>query len=338
LGALTVKILVTGATGFVGRHLVPALDAAGHDVTAMTRRPERYEGSGTAVRGDVGDPASLRPALEGQDAAVYLVHSLAHGDFAERDRAGARSFAAAAADSAVDQVVYLGGLGDDGDDLSPHLRSRREVEQILADSAPTTALRAGIVIGDGSISWEILRQLVERLPAMVTPRWVDTRTQPIALDDAVAFLAGVVGLGPAVGETYEIGGPDQLSYRAMIETVARMTGRHRFVVPVPVLTPRLSSHWLRLVTDVDLTTAAALVDSMGNEAVVRDRRIEALVDRTPVDFPDAAAAALAARARRLGPADPAGSPGATTGSGRSGGRSGSGGAGGAGGSGEAPGT
>ena len=304
------KILVTGATGFVGRHLVPALAAAGHDVTAMTRHPERYAGPATAVRGDVGDPASLGPTLEGQDAAVYLVHSLVHGDFAERDRTGARAFGEAAATAGVGQVVYLGGLGDDEDDLSPHLRSRREVERILAGTAPTTALRAGIVIGDGSISWEILRQLVERLPAMVTPRWVETRTQPIALDDAVAFLAGVVGLGAAVGGTFEVGGPDQLSYREMIETVARMTGRHRFVVPVPVLTPRLSSHWLRLVTDVDLTTASALVDSMGNEAVVRDRRIEGLVDRRPMDFPAAAAAALAARARRLGAGQSGAAPGA----------------------------
>jgi uncharacterized protein YbjT (DUF2867 family) len=183
----------------------------------------------------------------------------------------------------VSQIVYLGGLGEDDDALSPHLRSRREVERILSDTVPTTALRAGIVIGDGSISWEILRQLVERLPAMVTPRWVQTRTQPIALADAVRFLVGVAGL----------------SYRDMLVTVAQMTGRRRVIVPVPVLTPRLSSHWLRLVTDVDLTTAAALVDSMTNEVVVHDHRIEELVDHRPMDFPEAAAAALAARARRL---------------------------------------
>ena len=267
------KSLVTGATGFVGRHVTAALDAAGHDVTAMTRRPEQYRGTGAAVGGDIGDVGSLPSALDGQDVAFYLVHSLAHTDFAERDRAG--------------------------DALSPHLRSRREVERILSDTVPTTALRAGIVIGDGSISWEILRQLVERLPAMVTPRWVQTRTQPIALADAVRFLVGVVGIDTAIGETYEIGGPHALSYRDMLVTVAEMTGRRRVIVPVPMLTPRLSSHWLRLVTDVDLTTAAALVDSMTNEVVVHDHRIEELVDHRPMDFPEAAAAALAARARRL---------------------------------------
>jgi uncharacterized protein YbjT (DUF2867 family) len=301
-----VKILVTGATGFVGRHVTDALDAAGHDVAAMTRHPDRYDGRGTPVAGDIADADSLRAALDGQDVdvAYYMVHSLDHADFAERDRTGARAFGEAAAAAGVAQVVYLGGLGEDGDDLSPHLRSRREVEGILRDTVPTTVLRAGIVIGEGSISWEILRQLVERLPVMLTPRWVQTRTQPIAVSDAVRFLVGVAGLEAAIGETYEIGGPRALSYRDMLETVARMTGRRRFIVPVPVLTPRLSSHWLGLVTDVDLTTATALVDSMTNEVVVEDHRIEALLDHRPMDFPDAAGAALAARARRSsGPVD-----------------------------------
>ena len=210
------RILVTGATGFVGRHVTTALDAAGHDVAAMTRRPEQYRGTGTAVRGDIGDVRTLGSALDGQDVAFYLVHSLAHADFAERDRAGARAFGDAAAAAGVSQVVYLGGLGEDDDALSAHLRSRREVERILSDTVPTTVLRAGIVIGDGSISWEILRQLVERLPAMVTPRWVQTRTQPIALADAMRFLVGVAGLDAAIGETYEIGGPHALSYRDML--------------------------------------------------------------------------------------------------------------------------
>jgi uncharacterized protein YbjT (DUF2867 family) len=301
------KALVTGATGFVGRHLAPALAAAGHDVTAMTRRPASYKGAGVAIAGDIGDPASLGAALAGQEVAFYLVHSLADADFRERDRAGAAAFAAAATGAGVRQVVYLGGLGDDADDLSDHLRSRREVERILCDGAPTTALRAGIVVGDGSISWEILRQLVERLPAMVTPRWVQTRTQPIALADVVAYLVAVAGRDDAVGRTFEVGGPAALTYRAMLETVARMTGRRRLIVPVPVLSPRLSSHWLRLVTDVDLATASALVDSMANEVVVRDRSIEELTGHRAVDFPDAAAAALAARARRLAPSS-CGSP------------------------------
>jgi len=293
------KILVTGATGFVGRHVTAALDEAGHDVSAMTRHPESYRGPGSPVQGDIADAGSLRSALGGQDVAYYLVHSLDHADFAERDRTGAQAFGDAAAAAGVSQVVYLGGLGEDDDDLSPHLRSRREVERILTEAVPTTVLRAGIVIGDGSISWEILRQLVERLPAMLTPQWVQTRTQPIAVADAVQFLVGVAGLDAAVGEVYEIGGPDPLTYRDMLVTVARMTGRRRLIVPVPVLSPRLSSRWLRLVTDVDLTTATALVDSMTNEVVVHDHRIEELVGHRPMDFPDAAAAALAARARRL---------------------------------------
>jgi uncharacterized protein YbjT (DUF2867 family) len=295
------KALVTGATGFVGRHLATALVDAGHDVTAMTRRPDRYDGAGTAVAGDIGDADSLRAALDGQEVAYYLVHSLAEVDFMERDRAGAQAFAAAAREAGTRQVVYLGGLGDDGDDLSDHLRSRREVEAILCEGAPTTALRAGIVVGDGSISWEILRQLVERLPAMVTPRWVQTRTQPIALRDVVTYLVEVGGRDEAIGRMFEVGGPEPLTYRAMLEEVARITGRRRLIVPVPVLSPRLSSHWLRLVTDVDLQTASALIDSMSNEVVVRDHSIEELTGHKAMDFTGAVLAAYAARARRLAP-------------------------------------
>lgn len=298
------EVLVTGATGFIGRHLVPRLCDAGHAVAAMTRDPARYHGPGTVVTGDIGDPASLRRALAGRDVAYYLVHSLASPDFADRDRAGARAFAAAARAAGVARVVYLGGLGDETDDLSPHLRSRREIEHILASEVPTTVLRAGIVIGDGSISWELLRQLVVRLPAMLTPRWVDTRTQPIALDDALVYLVGVCDRSETIGQTYEIGGPEPLTYRSMLQTVARMTGRHRAIVPVPVLSPRLSSLWLRLITDVDLTTARTLVDSLTTEVTVHDRAIEDLLDHHPMSFPEAAAAALAARERRLHPPRP----------------------------------
>lgn len=294
--------LVTGATGFVGHHLAAALIDAGHDVAAMTRHPETYTGPGAAISGDIGDEASLRAALEGRDVAYYLVHSLERKDFIERDRHGAEAFARAATAAGVAQVVYLGGLGDDSDDLSDHLRSRREVEAILLDGAPTTALRAGIVVGDGSISWEILRQLVERLPAMITPRWVQTRTQPIALADIVTYLVEVAGRDDAVGRVFEVGGPEALSYKQMIETVARLTGRHRVIVPVPLLSPRLSSHWLRLITDVDLATAASLIDSMSNEVVVRDRSIEEFTGHRAMGFTEAAAAALAARAQRLAPA------------------------------------
>ena len=297
----SVEVLVTGATGFVGSHLCLALVEAGHEVRAMTRRPDSYQGPAVAVAGDVGDRSSLAAALEGCEAAYYLVHSLDSADFADRDRRGAELFGAAAVAAGLRQVVYLGGLGDEDDRLSAHLASRREVERILASQVPTTVLRAGIVIGDGGISWEILRQLVSRLPVMVTPRWVQTRTQPIAIDDAVAFLVGVLGQEDARGQVFEVGGPDALTYGQMLKVVAGMPGGVlKAIVPVPLLTPRLSSLWLRLVTDVDLGTARALVDSMTNEVVVHDRRIEQVTGHHAMPFEEAAERALRCRADRLG--------------------------------------
>lgn len=298
------RVLVTGATGFVGRHVARRLADLGHDVAAMTRDPATYHGPGAAVRGDIADPPRLRHALEGCAVAYYLVHSLSADDFANRDRRGAEAFAAAAVAAGVEQVIYLGGLGDERDDLSPHLRSRREVERVLTATAPTTSLRAAIVVGDGGISWEILRQLVERLPVMLTPRWVQTRTQPIALTDALTCLVGVMGRSETIGASFDIGGPESMTYRDMLTTVARITGRRRLIVPVPVLSPRLSSHWLNLITDVDMTTARALVDSLTNEVVVHDRRIDAIVGTPeapyrPLAFAAAVSAALTARERRL---------------------------------------
>ena len=292
-------VLVTGATGFIGRRLAPALVAEGHRVRAMTRRPEQYDGAGDPVGADVHDPATLAPALEGVDVAVYLVHSLADEDFERKDAEAALAFGRAAAAAGVRQLVYLGGLGADDGELSAHLRSRREVERLLAEGGvPVTTLRAAIIVGHGGISWELTRQLVKNLPAMVVPRWVRTRTQPIALDDVIRYLVGVVGNEKAYGRVLEIGGPDRLTYLDMLQVAAKeMTGREVPIVPVPVLTPRLSSYWLALVTDVDVTTGRNLIDSMGTEVVVTDDAAREIVPFEPMAYADAVRLALAERRR-----------------------------------------
>jgi uncharacterized protein YbjT (DUF2867 family) len=298
------RVLVAGASGFVGHRLCPELVDAGHEVRAMTRHPDTYSGVGTAVFGDVHDPATLPAALEGCQAAYYLVHSLGDEDFRRKDAEAAEAFSKAAKHCGVQHIVYLGGLGDDGDNLSDHLRSRREVEGLLGSAGVrVTSIRAGIVVGHEGISWELTRQLVEHLPAMITPRWVRTRTQPIAAADVVRYLVGVLELDNTQSCSYDVGGPEVLQYVEMLRRVAVIEGRHLLVVPVPFLSPRLSARWLSVVTDVDVPTARSLIDSMGNEVVVKNDAIRRLVPFEPMDYDTAVLTALGERARAKRTAD-----------------------------------
>ena len=267
------QVLIAGATGYIGGHLAPDLLRRGMHVRCLARDPSRAKlpSEAEVVQGDVLAEPTLAPALEGVDVAYYLVHSMGggrDGAFAQRDRAGAQAFARAASAAGVRRVVYLGGL-EGGD--SEHLRSREEVADILAAAAPATVhVRAAMVIGAGSASFLILRHLVERLPAMVCPRWIDTRTQPVAIRDVVRRLAALATTD-APSEV-QLGGADVLSYREMMHRFAAVAGRRApLVVRVPVLTPRLSSYWLGLVTPVDTGVARPLVQGLSAEMLVRSR-------------------------------------------------------------------
>jgi len=271
-------VLVTGATGFVGSHLVPALRAAGHDVRVLVRDPDSCDPqAGVEVAGgDLLEPGSFEAALEGIDAAYYLVHSMRAGsDYAERDRRAARNFRRAADVAGLDRIVYLGALGDESEMASTHLRSRREVESILGGSqAALTTLRAAIVIGTGSASFRLIRKLTERLPVMLTPRWVRTECQPIAVDDVLAYLVGVLDVPETAGETYEIGGPELLTYADILRrTGCVIRGREPLILPIPILSLRLSAHSIGLVTDIAPTVARPLVRGLKTPVVARDSRI-----------------------------------------------------------------
>lgn len=267
-------ILVTGATGYVGSRLLRALEQRGEKVRCVSRRPEllrpRVAAGTEVVGGDVLDPASMRLALAGVHTVYYLVHSMGSSrPFDDADREAARGFARAALDAGVRRVIYLGGLGEG--DLSPHLASRQEVGRILRWSGPPTVeFRASIVIGSGSASFEMIRALVDRLPFMVCPRWVRVRTQPIAIEDVLAYLLAALDHSPDGGEQYEIGGADSTSYLELMREYARQRGLRRAMLPVPVLTPHLSSLWLGLVTPVYAGIGRKLVDSLRNETVVND--------------------------------------------------------------------
>ena len=287
------KVVVLGAGGTIGRSLVPTL-AIEHEVIAVSRRPHDPDPNAEWRVADVTDPASLVQALADADVVYHLVHSLGRGDFAERDRLGAGNVARAAAEAGARQIVYLGGLGDDAPDLSEHLRSRAETAQLLAKgSVPVTTLRAAMIVGRGSAAFETIRALVDRLPGMICPRWVRTETQPVALGDVVRYLAGIAGREEAFGETYDVGGPEVMTYRTMIERVARLRGRRPLIVEVPVLSPRLSSLWLHLVTPVQASVTRPLVEGLRTPTVANETRIRELVPFDPTPFDTAARLALA---------------------------------------------
>jgi uncharacterized protein YbjT (DUF2867 family) len=281
--------LVTGVTGYIGGRLVPELLAADFRVRAMARHPQRLRDRDwvdrvEVVDADASDAAQARVALDGVDVAYYLIHSIGSGRaFAARDRDTARTFAVAARAAGVRRIVYLGGLHPGDEELSQHLASRREVGDILlASGVPTTVLQAAVIIGSGSASFEMLRYLTERLPAMVTPRWVDTRIQPIAVRDVLRYLVGSASMPDDVNRAFDIGGPDVLTYRQMMQRYASVAGLPpRRIVPVPVLSPALSSHWVGLVTPVPNRIARPLVESLVHEVVCSEHDIARYVPDPP---------------------------------------------------------
>jgi uncharacterized protein YbjT (DUF2867 family) len=294
------RILLTGATGYVGGELLPALLDAGHDVRCLVRDPSRTRlaEAATIVRGDVRDADAVRDALRDIDVAYYLVHSMGGkgGDFAAADRAAASAFGAGARDAGVGRLVYLGGLQGGPRATSEHLRSREEVARILAEHVRGTVhVRAAMVIGAHSASFLMMRSLVDRLPVMVCPRWIDTRTQPVAVRDVVTTLAALAVATDPPAEV-ELGGADVLSYREMMARYAEIAGRSApRIVKVPVLTPRLSSYWVGLVTPVEPGLVRPLVQGLGAEMLVRRPPPEGLND-APLGFDDAVRAALGATA------------------------------------------
>jgi len=294
-------ILVTGATGYVGGRLVPRLLEAGRRVRVLVRDPQRLQGRDWAagvdvVAGDVLRPETLGAAVAGVGVAFYLVHSMARGaGFHERDLAAARAFGRAAAAAGVERIVYVGGLGDPNADLSRHLRSRQETGEALREAGvPVTEFRAAVVVGSGSISFEMIRYLTERLPVMVCPQWVYTRVQPIAVDDLLRYLQAALDAPESAGRIVEIGGADVLTYGQMMQGYAQARGLHRHLQPVPVLTPKLSSYWVHLVTPIPSQIARPLIEGLRNETVVRDHSAHDLFPGIhPVSYATAVHAAVA---------------------------------------------
>ncbi|HEX7707630.1 MAG TPA: SDR family oxidoreductase [Thermoanaerobaculia bacterium] len=288
------KILLTGASGYVGGRLLLMLERRGHQVRCLVRRPAVFRRGTDVVQGDVLDRASLDRALEGIETAFYLVHSMGSaGSFEEADRQAAVNFGAAAKAAGVKRIIYLGGLGDASEELSPHLRSRQEVGEILRQSGvQVIELRSSIVIGSGSLSFEMIRSLVERLPVMITPKWVNVPAQPIAIDDLLSYLIEAIDLPDSESRIYEIGGSDRASYGDIIRAYARQRGLRRQIISVPVLTPFLSSLWLGLVTPLYARIGRKLIESIVHSTVVQDDSALTAFSVRPIGLDEAVRRAL----------------------------------------------
>lgn len=292
---MTETVLVAGASGFIGQRLVRALIAEGVTVRCLVRRETQLAPGARAVQGDLLEPHTLPAALEGVETVYYLVHTMAAGrsGFERRDRQAAENFTAAAERAGVRRVIYLGGLGETGPKLSGHLQSRLEVGTILKKGRfATTFLRAAVIFGAGGASFEMIRSLVEHLPVMITPRWVGTRCQPIAVGDVIRYLVGCLRDERSTGGTFDIGGPDILSYREMMERFAAIEGRRLLIVPVPVLTPKLSSYWVGLITPIKPSIAIPLIEGLASEVVCRENRIRELLPFRLTTYDEAVRIAL----------------------------------------------
>ena len=293
-------ILVTGATGYIGGRLVPRLLEAGYKVRVLSRDASRLQdrpwlAQVEVYEGDVLSPESLEKAMQDVSAAYYLIHSMMDtSDFHERDLVAARNFGRAAKVKGVQRILYLGGLGDPDSDLSKHLSSRQQTGEALRESGvPVTEFRAAIIVGSGSVSFEMIRYLTERIPIMVCPKWVYTRVQPIAIRDVMHYLIGALSTPESVGKIIEIGGTDVMTYGDMMLDYAKVRGLRRFLIPIPVLTPRLSSYWVHWTTPVPAQISRPLIDGLQNEVIVRDDLAQTIFPQIkPIDYKTAVKLAL----------------------------------------------
>ncbi len=298
-------VLLTGATGFIGGRLLRRFHEQGIRVRCLVRSPKKFQtlypnlSDIELAEGDLVQGTGLAEALQGVQASYYLVHSMgpspgsAGKGFAEKDRLAARNFRRAAEEAGVERIIYLSGLGEQGSGLSTHLSSRQEVGQILASgTVAATELRAGVIIGSGGASFEIIRYLTERLPVMVAPRWVDTRCQPIYVENVLDYLAGCLEVPETAGQIFEICGPDQFSYRELMLTYARVRGLTRFILTVPVLTPKLSSYWVQLVTPIPGSLVQPLIGGLKSEVICLDTRIHDLIPVRLIPMEEAICTAL----------------------------------------------